>query len=122
MKIYFFDIFKSIDNKRKFIILLKLDLPRNIKLSFKDDKIFIVFLENVKNPEQITDEITQIIKKCFERCNINYIRVKGNFYISKNNEYVYTAELEINSDKLIDTIKYKLAYDEISLKDLYHLL
>ena len=122
MKIDFFDIFKNIENKRKFIILLKLDLPRNIKLSFKDDKIFIVFSENVKNPEEFTEEITKIIKKCFERCNIYYIRVKGNFYIRENNEYVYTAELEINSDKLIDTIKYKLAYDEISLKDLYHLL
>lgn len=50
MKINFFDIFKNIENKRKFIILLKLDLPRNIKLSFKDDKIYVRVLENVKNP------------------------------------------------------------------------
>ena len=118
MKINFFDIFKNIENKRKFIILLKLDLPRNIKLSFKDDKIYIVFSEDVKYPEKITE----IIEKCFGRCNIYYIRVKGNFYIRENNEYVYTGELEINSDKLIDTIKYKLAYDEISLKDLHNLL
>nr|DAS04376.1 MAG TPA: hypothetical protein [Caudoviricetes sp.] len=48
--------------------MLKLDLPRNIKLSFKDDKIFIVFSEDVKYPEQITDEITEIIEKCFGRC------------------------------------------------------
>lgn len=41
MKINFFDIFKNIENKRKFIILLKLDLLRNIKLSFKDDKIYV---------------------------------------------------------------------------------
>lgn len=122
MKIDFFDIFKRTEDKTKFIILLKLGLPRNIKLSFKDDKIFIVFLENVKYPEEITDEITEIIEKCFERCNIYYIRVKGNFYIRENNEYVYTGELEINSDKLIDTIKYKLHYNEISLKDLYNLL
>lgn len=122
MKINFFDIFKNIENKRKFIILLKLDLPRNIKLSFKDDKIYIVFSEDVKYPEEFTEEITEIIEKCFGRCNIYYIRVKGNFYIRENNEYVYTGELEINSDKLIDTIKYKLAYDEISLKDLHNLL
>lgn len=122
MKINFFDIFKSTENKRKFIILLKLDLPRNIKLSFKDDKIYIIVLENVKNPNQTRDEFSEIIENCFGRCNIYYIRVKGNFYIRENNEYVYTGELEINSDKLIDTIKYKLAYDEISLKDLHNLL
>ena len=122
MKIDFFDIFKRTENKRKFIILLKLDLPRNIKLSFKDDTIFIVFSEDVKNPEEFTEKITEIIEKCFERCKINYIKVKGNFYIRENNEYVYTGELEIISDKLIDTIKYKLAYNAISLKDLYNLL
>ena len=35
---------------------------------------------------------------------------------------ITSRDLETNTDKLIDTIKYKLAYDEISLKDLYHLL
>ena len=36
--------------------------------------------------------------------------------------HFYVGDLGTNTDKLIDTIKYKLAYDEISLKDLYHLL
>lgn len=122
MKIDFFDIFKNIENKRKFIILLKLDLPRNIKLSFKDDKIYIRVLENVKNPNQTRDEFSEIIENCFDKCELGFIEVRGSFYISENNEYVYVGDLGTNTDKLIDTIKYKLAYDEISLKDLYHLL
>lgn len=122
MKIDFFDIFKSTENKRKFIILLKLDLPRNIKLSFKDDKIYIRVLENVKNPNQTRDEFSEIIENCFDKCELGFIEVRGSFYISENNEYVYVGDLGTNTPAILNRIKYKLDYDEISLKDLYHLL
>lgn len=122
MKIDFFDIFKSIENKRRFIFLLKLDLPRNIKLSFKDDKIYVRVLENVKNQNQTRDEFSEIIEKCFDKCEMGFIEVRGSFYISENNEYVYVGDLGANTPAILNRIKYKLDYDEISLKDLYHLL
>lgn len=122
MKIDFFDIFKSIENKRRFIFLLKLDLPRNIKLSFKDDKIYVRVLENVKNQNQTRDEFSEIIEKCFDKCEMGFIEVRGSFYISENNEYVYVGDLGANTPAILNRIKYKLDYNEISLKDLYHLL
>ena len=93
-----------------------------MKFCFKDDKIFVRFLENIENHEEVTEKLTNIIKVCFERCKINYIRVKGDFYIRENNEYVYIAELDTNTEKLINAIKTKLYCDEISLKDLRNLL
>lgn len=126
MKIDLFDIFKDINTKRKFIVLFKLDLQtvfkESLKFCFKDDKIFVRFLANIENHEEVTEKLTNIIKGCFERCKINYIRVKGDFYIRENNEYVYIAELDTNTEKLINAIKMKLYYDEISLKDLRNLL
>lgn len=122
MKVQFYDIFKSIEIKRRFIFLLKLDLPRNIKLSFKDDKIYVRVLENVKNPNQTRDEFSEIIEKCFDKCEMGFIEVRGSFYISENNEYVYVGDLGTNTTAILNRIKYKLDYDEISLKYLYHLL